>query len=340
MKIRALFSYLFTHKHMYNRKVLLRNLLKRGTKHFKKIEKYVIMGENGVKYALDFSAYEQFTSRQPFDFSKHSSIGCGGTAPIAFYPQSVEELIALVEKLTKDGVRYYVLGNLTNVLPPDEEVDFAVVSTKRLNAIAMGDRVFASVGVTSGALLRACKHAMRSGAEFLSGIPCTLGGALYMNAGAGGKYISEIVENVLVLREGERHILSVEDCLYSYKKSVFMANNDIILGASLALEHATGEQVQERENFYLQRRWHLPQGRSMGCIFKNPPEKSAGALIEGCGLKGMRVGGAQISIQHANFIINDRKATSADIQGLISLIKNAVYSQYGICLEEEIRYLR
>ena len=292
-----------------------------------------------MKYALDFADYLDFTLKEPFDFAKNSTIGCGGRAAIAFYPESVFELVTLVEKLQRDGIKYYVLGNLTNVLPPDGFLKVAVISMKKLDTIAMGESVFAYAGVTSGALLRACRHEKRSGAEFLSGIPCTLGGALYMNAGADGRYISEIVENVLVLRKGERRILSVEECQYSYKKSLFMENDDIILGASLRLEHACEECIAERENYYLQRRLHLPKGRSMGCVFKNPQGQSAGALIEGCGLKGMRVGGAEISTQHANFIINDKGATSADVRALIEIAKNAVYSQYGIRLEEEIRYL-
>ena len=293
-----------------------------------------------MKHALDFANYLDFTAKEPFDFAMHSSIGCGGKAPIAFYPDSIVQLSELIEKLKKDGVRYCVLGKLTNVLPPDGLSSFVVVSTKKLDTIAVGDSVFAYAGITSGALLRACRQAKRSGAEFLSGIPCTLGGALYMNAGADGKYICEIVESVLVLRDGKRRILSLEECAYGYKKSVFMDNEDIILGASLRLEQATQEEIDRRENYYQQRRAHLPKGRSMGCVFKNPPQKSAGALIEGCGLKGMRVGGAVISTEHANFILNDKGATPTDIRALITLTKNAVYSQYGICLEEEIRYLR
>ncbi len=289
--------------------------------------------------ALNFADYSDFTLEEAFDFAKNSSIGCGGKAAIAFYPQDITELSMLVAKLKKDGAKYYVLGNLTNVLPIDGFSSRAVISMKKLVGMAFGETVFVYAGVTSGALLRACKHGKRSGAEFLSGIPCTLGGALYMNAGADGRYISEIVESVLVLRNGERRILSVKECGYSYKKSLFMKNEDIILGASLRLEHATEESILEKENYYRQRRLHLPRGRSMGCVFKNPTGNSAGALIEGCGLKGMRVGGAVISTQHANFIINDRGATSTDVCALITVAKNAVYAQYGIRLEEEIRYL-
>ncbi len=292
-----------------------------------------------MKYALDIENYLDFTLEESFDFAKNSSIGCGGMAAIAFYPQNVAELAALVAKLKKDGAKYYVLGNLTNVLPPDGFSQTVVISMKKLSSMAFGETVFAYAGVTSGALLRACRNEKRSGAEFLNGIPCTLGGALYMNAGADGKYISEIVESVLVLRKGERRILSLKGCEYSYKKSVFMENEDIILGASLRLEHATEESILEKENYYQKRRLHLPKGRSMGCVFKNPTGNSAGVLIEGCGLKGMRVGGAVISTEHANFILNDRGATSTDVRALITVAKNAVYAQYGIRLEEEIRYL-
>lgn len=288
---------------------------------------------------FNFDKYSRFSLQQPFDFSKNSSIGCGGFATVAFYPNSVAELIALTEELKKDGVRYHVLGNLTNVLPPDDATDSVIVSTKRVDGIVIGENVFVYAGVTSGALLRACRREKRLGAGFLSGIPCTLGGALYMNAGAGGKYISEIVENVMVLREGKKYILPLKECDYAYKHSVFMQNDDVILGATLRLERATEEEIEKEEKHYLGKRRHLPKGKSMGCVFKNPAGKNAGDLIERSGLKGFRIGGATISQEHANFIINEGNATSTNVKALITLIKNAVRLQYGVCLEEEIRYL-
>jgi UDP-N-acetylmuramate dehydrogenase len=258
---------------------------------------------------------------------------------MAFFPNSMEELVALVETLKLEGIRYQVLGNLTNVLPLDGIADFVVVSTKRMTGLVMGNRVFVYAGTTSNALLRACKREKRGGAEFLSGIPCTLGGALYMNAGAGGKYISEIVESVTVLRDGKMHILPLKDCAYAYKQSVFMQNEDVILGASLNLEKTTDEEIAKNELYYLSRRKHLPKGRSMGCVFKNPPSVFAGELIEKSGLKGVRIGGAKISEEHANFIINEKNATAKDIRALIALAKDRVQARYGVCLEEEIRYL-
>lgn len=286
-----------------------------------------------------FKDYRDFTSETPFAFSRHSSIGCGGSAKIAFYPRSVAETTALFQKLERDKIPYFVVGNMTNILPADEGTDKAIVCMKSLNGVSVSDSAFVYAGATSGALLSACKRANKSGAEFLSGVPCTLGGALYMNAGAGGAYISEIVESVLVYAGGETRMLSVKDCGYSYKKSAFMENGGVILGASLRLEAADAATIEAREQYYKDRRKHLPKGRSMGCVFKNPEGGFAGDLIERSGLKGLRVGDAKVSEEHANFIINDGNATARDIRALISLIKNAVWSQYGVRLEEEIRYL-
>ena len=118
-----------------------------------------------------------------------------------------------------------------------------------------------------------------------------------------------------------------------------MENGDVILGATLRLQDGTLAEIEERKRYYTARRAHLPTGKSMGCVFKNPDNRSAGELIEKSGLKGMRVGGAVVSEKHANFILNDNNATPADIKSLIMLIKNAVFAQYGVALQEEIRYL-
>lgn len=276
----------------------------------------------------------------PFDYAKHSSIGCGGRAPVAFYPSSVEELTSLVIELHGKGQPFTVLGNLTNVLPPDFDSQTTVLSTKSLIGIEERDcGVFALAGVTSGGLLKACRHLRLSGAEFLEGIPCTLGGALYMNAGVSGTYMAEIIESVTVLRAGKLVVLKKADCKYAYKSSTFMSSNDVIVGARLKLQKTTEEAFCQKIRHYREKRAHLPKGKSMGCVFKNPHGQVAGKLIEGAGLKGLRVGGAVVSENHANFIINDGEATSAQIKTLIALIKNAVFAQYKIRLEEEIRYL-
>ena len=286
-----------------------------------------------------FSAYRDFTKEETFDFSKKSSIGLGGKAEICFCPQSLTELSALLGMLERDNIEYYVLGNLTNVLPSDAGTRKAIVCLKNLKEMIFCERWFAYSGVQASAFVNACKKARLSGAEFLCGIPCTIGGALFMNAGAGDKYIDSIVDSVLVYRHGGLTLYSQKDCQYAYNSSVFMQDGSVIIGAHFALNQASLDEIEKREEYYRKRRKHLPKGRSMGCVFKNPQGRSAGELIEKSGLKGLRIGGAFVSEEHANFIINGGDATASDVKKLIHLIKNAVYAQYGVYLEEEIQYL-
>ena len=280
-----------------------------------------------------------FTTEENYDFAKNSTIGVGGISPLAVFPNNLSKAVELLDFFRKENQPFYPLGNLSNVLPTDGVSKRLVFSTKKLNAVSHEKGLFVEAGVTSGALLSFCKQRALTGAEFLFGIPCTLGGALYMNAGVAGKYISEIVESVTAYIDGKVEELPIEDCNYAYKQSVFMQTDGVILGARLRLKVATSEDVSRKIAYYAERRLHLPKGKSMGCVFKNPPDVSAGKLVEGAGLKGMRLGGAVVSKEHANFIINDKNATAKDIKSLILLIKNAVFAQYKIKLEEEIRYL-
>lgn len=280
-----------------------------------------------------------YTTEKRFDFSLRSTVGVGGIAPMAVYPDTEEKLVKLLRNFENEGVSYHVLGNLSNVLPPDGVSKRVVVCTKLLKGISVEKGFYAEAGVVSGTLISAMKTYELSGAEFLSGIPCTLGGALYMNAGVAGFYLSDIVESVRVYRRGEVIELSQKDCGYGYKTSVFMQNGDVILGARLCLRSASESEITVNLKAFKERRQHLPKGKSMGCVFKNPQGYTAGKLIEGAGLKGLRMGDAYVSLEHANFIINDKNATAKQIKGLIGLIKNAVYAQYKIKLEEEIRYL-
>ena len=283
-----------------------------------------------------FLLKERFTTEENYDFSRNSTIGAGGISPLAIYPDTIEETISLLSLLQDEDLPFYILGNLSNVLPSDGIVNKIVVSTKKLNRI---DENFVQAGVTSGALIGFCKKHSLTGAEFLFGIPCSLGGALYMNAGVLGEYIADLVESVTAYIDGKVETLSVADCKYSYKQSVFMQNKAVILGAKLRLSQADDSDISHRLAHYAHRRLHLPKGKSMGCVFKNPTGFTAGRLIEGAGLKGMRIGGAVVSNQHANFIINDNNAKASEIKSLILLVKNAVFAQYKINLEEEIRYL-
>lgn len=280
------------------------------------------------------------TIEQPFSFSKRSFIGCGGDAPVGYYPKTEEEVKALLNNLNNKREKYVVLGNLSNILPRDENLEASIISTKALREIKTdGNLLYVSAGVSSNALLEKCKTLGVGGIEFLAGIPCSFGGALFMNAGASGEYIAPFVQSVKVIYQDKEIILSKEDCAYAYKSSIFMREKMFILGGTLALPKMSELNFKKRKEYFLSKRAHLPKGRSMGCVFKNPQGDTAGRLIEGAGLKGYRIGGAVVSTKHANFIINDNKATSLDIKKLITLIKSKVFTQYTIQLQEEIRYI-
>lgn len=281
--------------------------------------------------------FDDIPFEKPFDFTKHSTIGCGGKAKIAYYPRDEDELCALFSRVGKQAL---ILGNCSNVLPIDEDTEKRVICTKKVTAIQpVPQGVYVSAGITSGRLLRWMQVAGYSGIEFLAGIPCTMGGILYMNGGAGGKYISDFVDSVRIYRNGRVVNLPTSDCGYAYKQSVFMQTDDVILGAVLRLKSASSHTVKTEIAYWLKKRAHLPKGKSMGCVFKNPQGETAGRLIEYAGLKGVRVGGVKVSELHANFIINDQGGTSEDVRTLITHIKEKVWQTCAVQLEEEIRYL-
>ena len=271
----------------------------------------------------------------------HTTFKIGGPARVLLFPETEEQITALVQCARANGVRLLTIGNGSNLLVSDKGIDAAVlVMDKHFSAVTVkGNTIFAQAGAS---LMKVCRTALEhslTGLEFAYGIPGSCGGAAFMNAGAGGRYFSDILESVLVYKDGRIRVLLKEECGYGYKHSVFMDDSSVILGASLLLDEADGQTVARKRAEFLAARRKLPKGRSMGCVFKNPPDVPAGKLIDGAGLKGLRVGGAVISPQHANFIINEGGATSADVKALINLIKNAVFAQYGVGLEEEIRYL-
>lgn len=274
---------------------------------------------------------------QDFDISKKSTIGIGGRAKTVFYPKKLKEFMMLADFFFDEDIPFLTLGNASNVLLPDGDFEKPIVFTTKLTSVEFSDGVFAEAGITSGAFLKECEKHGKTGAEFLAGIPCTLGGALYMNAGAGGKYISDIVKRVLVYKRKKLFIVPKASCGYAYKRSEFMNTDTVILGVELDLCDATPEEVIENKKNVLKQREWLPKGKSLGCIFKNPLGDFAGRLIENSGLKGLRVGGAVVSNEHANFIINDSDATAKDVIELIALVKATVFAQYKIELEEEIR---
>lgn len=276
-----------------------------------------------------------------YSLKRHTTVGIGGYA-CAFFPQTVRQLRAVLRACEKYRVRYYPLGGGSNVLPCDGEFGGVILSMDSFDHVAVEeDRVTAESGVSVGKLLSVCRQRGLSGLEFLTGIPAKVGGLVFMNAGTADGHMSDAVECVTFLQGNKIKLYSREECKFSYKDSVFQRQRGVILSVRFRLCVASPREVSQRIANCAEKRKNLPKGRSMGCIFKNPaPAVSAGKLIEECGCKGMREGGAAVSAEHANFIVNEGGATAADFYALIKRIKEEVYAETGILLKEEVQYIK
>ncbi len=270
-----------------------------------------------------------------FSFARHTTIGCGGTAALAASPADGESAARLLQALQRAGIPHCFLGAGANVLPSDEPFCGVVVRFDRLNALsADGETVFAGAGVTGGALLRFAERHLLGGFEPFTGIPMTVGGGVTMNAGVAERHFSDVVRAVVGVKDGKVTTFSPRDCAFGEKTSLFRSGI-AVLGAYLKGEAATREAIVARRECFRAKRAHLPKGRSMGCVFVNPEGDSAGRLIELCGLKGRRRGGAVVSPLHGNFILNEG-GSSADVAALIAEVKEGVRIGTGILLREEI----
>ena len=273
-----------------------------------------------------------------------STFRIGGTVELAISPKNAEQLSAAVSLLNGYGVRFFVLGNGSNVLFCDGVLEGAVILTQKIADISVsGHTVKASAGASLAALANAAARASLSGIEFAKGIPGTFGGAVYMNAGAYGGSISDVLtcSTALNIRTGE--LEQIREHNFGYRASVYMSNNDLIcVGAELELRDGNREEIEASMQAMAQkRRASQPlEYPSAGSYFKRPEGYFAGKLIEDCGLKGARIGGAAVSDKHAGFIINLGCATADDVLRLEENVRTEVLSRFGVTLEREVRLIR
>lgn len=277
--------------------------------------------------------------KKDFIFARNTTYGIGGTAKGAYFPKNIPQAVAIFDYLKSDDNGKAVLGCGSNVLVSDRPFSGKVLCTRKFCGIVRigDDALFCLAGTTVSQIIGYCRAHCLSGLEFLSGIPATIGGLTYMNGGADGKFISSVVRSVKVY-DGHIKNLSARACKFGIKTSVMRKKDCLILGVFLAVSPSKREEIEDKINYYIARRAHLPKGRSCGCVFKNPPCIAAGKLIEEAGLKGRRIGGAYVSPVHANFIISDG-ASADDVRKLIGLVRREVYNSFGILLEEEVVYI-
>ena len=276
--------------------------------------------------------------------SNYTTYKVGGKARAICYPKGEEELIKLVALLKKNKIKFFVLGNGSNVLFSDNLYDGVIIKLDNFNKISINGNI---IEVGAGyPLVKLSGDAMRNslaGLEFASGIPGTVGGAVFMNAGAYGEDMSKIVESVRVLNSDLEIVeLTNEEMAFSYRTSLLQNHLDYVcISAKLKLEPGNKEEIEKVmvERRKVRRETQPLTLPSAGSVFRNPEGMYAGRLIEDMGLKGFSVGKAEVSMKHANFIVNNGNAKASDIKKIIDTIKAKALNKYGVRLRVEQRLI-
>lgn len=279
---------------------------------------------------------------QMYPMSKYTSLRVGGLADILVTPNNLEEFKKLLDLLTRSGEPWVVLGAGSNTVVYDTGIEGVVVSTRKLKKIEITDedKVYAETGAVLGTILNKTIKAGLTGFEFAAGIPGTVGGGIFMNAGANGGEIKDALETVWVWLGGEEIAIYRKNLKFEYRKS-YLPEGSVITRASFGLRQGNPQEIERSVKEYMDKRNRTQPIKmsNTGSIFKNPPEIPAGKLLDELGFKGVGIGGAKFSEMHANFIVNAGCASASDVLGLIEKAKKAALDKRGITLETEVRVI-
>ena len=276
--------------------------------------------------------------------SQHTTFRIGGPADVFAMPENYEQIREVLRLCREEKLPFFVLGNGSNLLVSDSGYRGVIIQMDRnMEEIRVeGEEIHACAGALLSSVAVAARNASLTGFEFAGGIPGTLGGGVAMNAGAYGGEIKDCIVSAKVLtKEGERVVLKKEDLQLSYRNSVILQKGYLVLEATFSFEKGNPAEIQEEiKELNKRRREKQPlEYPSAGSTFKRPEGYFAGKLIEDAGLKGVTVGGAQVSTLHSGFIINKGGATATDIIQLITLVQNRVYDEFGVMLHPEVRII-
>ncbi len=275
---------------------------------------------------------------------EHTSMRVGGEAAMLVLPYSAAEIEQVLHVLLRAHVPHTIMGNGTNLIVSDNGYSGVILKlADNFAAIRVcGNQITAQSGASLAAVSNAAWRAGLTGFEFASGIPGTIGGAVAMNAGAYDGEMKDVVLKTTAMDEnGEIIHLSREEHEFSYRKSFIQKQKLIVLETTIQLEAGEADKIKEKmQSLNARRREKQPLNLpSAGSVFKRPPDNFAGRLIEQAGLRGFRIGGAQVSDKHCGFIVNIGDATAADVIALIKWVKDKVYESSGVMLEEEVKIL-
>lgn len=288
------------------------------------------------------AVFNEFYINEPM--KNHTSFKTGGEADVYVKADSAENIIKAVDILKEENIDYIIIGNGSNLLVSDKGFKGVVIEIGSLmNKITVeGRKIYAQAGALLSSLSAAAADNGLTGLEFASGIPGSVGGAVFMNAGAYDGEIKDVIIGADVInKNGEIIRLSKDELELSYRSSVIEKKGYIVIGAEFELKEGSKEAIKEKmADFAARRRDKQPLNYpSAGSTFKRPEGYFAGKLIEDSGLKGKTIGGAQVSEKHAGFIINTGNATSSDILELMDCCIETVYNKFGVRLEPEVRFI-
>lgn len=282
--------------------------------------------------------------RRDVSMKEHTSIRTGGTVDFFAEPDRMDTLAVLIHDLKENEIPFYIIGNCSNLIISDEGFRGVFIRIgPKLSAIGVeGETVKAQAGASLAAVsAKACEEGL-TGIEFASGIPGTVGGAAYMNAGAYDGEMSQVVSKTINLdMDGHVVILSGQEHDFGYRHSSIMDKGLTVTEVHMVLKKGDPIAIRNKMNDLNGRRrdrqpLNLP---SAGSVFKRPEGFFAGKLIQDCGLKGLSLGGAQVSEKHCGFIVNTGNATSSDVIGLIEIVREKVLKETGVLLEPEVRII-
>ncbi len=271
----------------------------------------------------------------------HTTFRIGGCAKAVIVPESIGQLLEVIKQLSND--KYIILGNGSNVLAPDEGLDCYVIKTTKVNSVVVHDEeIYADCGATLAKIANCALDNSLTGFEFASGIPGTRGGGVVMNAGAyDGELSQVVVKTTYCDRSGNVFEIRNDEHCFSYRHSFFSNKDYIILSSVIQLKKGNSNEIREKMRDLNKRRsdkqpLNFPNA---GSAFKRPEGYFAAKLIDDSGLRGVKVGGAQVSEKHCGFIINTGEATADDVRKLMQLCQQEVYKKFGVKIEPEIKVL-
>lgn len=294
---------------------------------------------------IDFLTSANILFEENVDGKRLCSFHVGGTVRLVVKPKNAEQLTGLYAYLNENNIENIILGKGSNIVINDDGFDGVVVLLSEFDTLELyDDKIISGAGVSMFKLANFAQKNGLSGLEFAHGIPGSVGGGVYMNAGAYGGEISYVLEScyVIDMAQGRMYALMAEHCNLSYRHSIFMDNKDlVVMYATFSLKKGNPDEIKAKMDEYRAKRSASQplEYPSAGSTFKRPEGHFAGKLIEDCGLKGFAIGGAQVSEKHAGFVINRGGATCEDIKNLVEHIQKTVKEKFNVSLECEIEFI-